>query len=168
MKRWSIVLILCILTSCMMVQHKAVFSDDESALMESIKELNIPYPVSIQFVGNRTDYISRYPGGFYKCSASDESDTLWAVYVKSASGRKQFNVDSVCVWKTYENIPPTPMCRRKVDVDSFSERLPFLDIIQVMEEYGLYSIDTQNDSIAIRKLYKNGDYRDIVTPRVHY
>jgi len=149
----------------MMIQHKASFSDDESALIESVGGLQISYPVTIQFVGNRRDYISRYPGGYYKCSVPNESDTLWAVYVKSASGmQKQFKVDSVCVWATYDSPPQTPICRPKVDVDSFGKRFPFLDIIQIMEAYGLFFFETQNDTMAIRKLYKNGDYRDIVTP----
>ena len=165
MKRCSIVFVLCLLTSCMLIQHRAVFSDYDSALMESIKDLHISGPVSVQFVGTRADYIFRYPGGFYKCFTPNESDTLWAVYVKSASGmRKQFKVDSVCIWINYDTPPQIPICRPKVDIDSFNERFQFRGIIQVMEEYGLFSFYTQNDTITIRKLFMNGDYRDMVIP----
>jgi hypothetical protein len=154
-------LLLGIATSCL-VRRQADFSDDEDALFSMVNELDQTDSLSIQFIGCRIDYF-RHPEGFYLCREIGV-DSTWIVYVKSPLHHEieHIIVDSVCVWIGDEVIQEARKHWLHEDIERFQQHKPFWSYIELMENFGLFSVVTENGSTKIRKLYRNGDYRDLI------
>lgn len=162
MRRITLALLFfCVVSSCF-VRHQADFSDEDSLLFSMIDELNYRDSLSIQFVGRRVNYFRR-PEGFYICRETG-IDSSWVVYVKSPLHRdkEQIIVDSVCVWTGDEVMHDARKHWSHEDHERFQQRKPFWNYIELMEGFGLYSVVSEGGSTRIRKLYKNGDYRDLI------
>lgn len=161
-----ILFFLFVLTSCVALIH-ADFSDDEQVLLSRIGKLKIHEMVSVQFVGRRTDVLRR-PGGYYTCRTQDE-DTVWVVFVKSAIRQDSmgFRIDSICAWSGNQVMQTARRDWPHESIEDFKHRRPFGTIIALMEDFGLHSFETQIDGIKIRKLYRDGEYRDFIIDRSH-
>lgn len=153
MEKSKIVIVaICILiSSCI----SAVYSDDVDQMTRDMQSLNISQEIQVIYGGHKKSFLfdRNPPGGIYLCWESGK-DTLWRVHVTSATtSNTSSRIDSITV-KTEEGETVFQEA-----IEHFKQRKSFEGVIEFMEQYGVFTIESAKGVTSIGKMYNNGDYQ---------
>ena len=158
MNRFSLICIVLLISSCVSIYHSD-YSDDITLMQSTIESLSLKDGLSVSFLGSRGSLFSS-PKGFYKCS-DFVTDTVWCVYTVSSKRipKTEFQIDSICLW-TQGTLLEAKKTWAHESIEDFRSKRVFYNVIETMEDFGLFSMEVNGREVYVEKLFHNGDYKD--------
>lgn len=158
MKRFFNLCVVLMMSSCVSLYHSD-YSDDVILMQSVIDGLYLTDGLSVSFLGSRGSLFAS-PKGFYKCSDS-VTDTVWFVYVVSSIKipKTELQIDSICLW-TQGILPEAQKTWTHESIEDFRNKRIFYDVIETMEDFGLFTMTVNDGKVDVGKLFHNGDYKN--------